>query len=70
MNISVGILYLESWLGGNGCIPVNYLMEDAATAEIGRTQVRILLSRHESGRTTLQASKHLHGDHSFWHQLL
>jgi len=40
MNIYVGILYLEAWLGGNGCIPVNYLMEDAATAEIGRTQVR------------------------------
>lgn len=40
MNIYVGIKYLEAWLGGNGCIPVNHLMEDAATAEIGRTQVR------------------------------
>ena len=38
-NISVGITYLEAWLGGNGCIPVHNLMEDAATAEIARTQV-------------------------------
>jgi len=38
-NISVGIQYLEAWLGGNGCVPINNLMEDAATAEIARTQV-------------------------------
>jgi len=35
----VGIQYLESWLGGNGCVPIYNLMEDAATAEISRTQV-------------------------------
>jgi malate synthase len=39
MNINVGLQYLESWLRGNGCVPINHLMEDAATAEISRTQV-------------------------------
>lgn len=39
-NISVGLTYLEAWLGGNGCIPIHNMMEDAATAEIARTQVR------------------------------
>ena len=38
-NISVGIQYLGSWLGGNGCVPIYNLMEDAATAEISRSQV-------------------------------
>jgi malate synthase len=39
MNIDIGIQYLESWIGGNGCVPIYNLMEDAATAEISRTQV-------------------------------
>ncbi len=39
MNINVGIHYLGSWLGGNGCVPIHNLMEDAATAEISRSQV-------------------------------
>jgi len=38
-NINVGIHYLGSWLGGNGCVPIHNLMEDAATAEIARSQV-------------------------------
>lgn len=38
-NINVGILYLESWLCGNGAAALYNLMEDAATAEICRTQV-------------------------------
>ena len=38
-NISVGVQYLASWLAGNGCVPINNLMEDAATAEISRSQV-------------------------------
>ena len=38
-NIDVGIQYLESWLRGVGCVPIYNLMEDAATAEISRTQV-------------------------------
>ncbi len=39
LNIDVGIQYLQSWLGGNGCVPIYNLMEDAATAEISRAQV-------------------------------
>jgi len=39
MNINVGIYYLSSWLAGNGCVPIFNLMEDAATAEISRSQV-------------------------------
>ncbi len=38
-NIRVGIQYIEAWLGGLGCVPLYNLMEDAATAEISRTQV-------------------------------
>jgi malate synthase len=38
-NINVGIHYLGSWLAGNGCVPIHNLMEDAATAEISRSQV-------------------------------
>ena len=39
LNIDVGIQYLESWLRGIGCVPIYNLMEDAATAEICRSQV-------------------------------
>ncbi len=38
-NISVSLQYLESWLRGTGCVPIFNLMEDAATAEIARTQI-------------------------------
>jgi malate synthase len=38
-NIRVGLQYLEAWLGGLGCVPLYNLMEDAATAEISRTQL-------------------------------
>jgi malate synthase len=38
-NLDVGIQYLEAWLRGTGCVPIYNLMEDAATAEISRTQV-------------------------------
>jgi malate synthase len=38
-NVDVGIQYLESWLRGVGCVPIYNLMEDAATAEISRSQV-------------------------------
>ncbi len=38
-NINVGIHYLGAWLSGNGCVPIHNLMEDAATAEISRSQV-------------------------------
>tara|TARA_Y100000590_G_scaffold297728_1_gene335591 strand:+ start:1244 stop:2842 length:1599 start_codon:yes stop_codon:yes gene_type:complete len=38
-NINIGILYIESWLRGNGCVPLYNLMEDTATAEISRAQI-------------------------------
>jgi malate synthase len=38
-NIRVGVQYLEAWLGGQGAVPIYNLMEDAATAEISRTQI-------------------------------
>ena len=38
-NINIGILYIEAWLKGNGCVPLYDLMEDAATAEISRAQI-------------------------------
>jgi malate synthase len=37
--IRVGVQYIESWLRGNGCVPLYHLMEDAATAEICRAQL-------------------------------
>ncbi|GAB4151588.1 MAG: malate synthase A [Candidatus Promineifilaceae bacterium] len=39
LNIDVALQYLASWLGGNGCVPIYNLMEDAATAEISRAQL-------------------------------
>lgn len=38
-NVSVGIQYMAHWLSGSGCVPLYHLMEDAATAEISRTQL-------------------------------
>src|SRR5881409_3040534 len=38
-NLSIALQYLAGWLGGMGCVPINNLMEDAATAEISRAQV-------------------------------
>jgi malate synthase len=38
-NVNVSLQYMASWLGGNGCVPIYNLMEDAATAEIARSQV-------------------------------
>ena len=38
-NINVGIQYVAAWLKGRGAVPINNLMEDAATAEISRAQV-------------------------------
>jgi malate synthase len=39
INLDVGLQYLAAWLGGNGCVPIYNLMEDAATAEICRAQL-------------------------------
>jgi malate synthase len=38
-NVSVGIQYLAAWLNGSGAVAINNLMEDAATAEISRSQI-------------------------------
>ena len=38
-NLNIGLGYMEGWLRGIGCVPINYLMEDAATAEVSRSQL-------------------------------
>lgn len=38
-NVSVALQYMAAWISGNGCVPINHLMEDAATAEISRAQI-------------------------------
>ena len=56
-NINVGIHYLGSWLAGNGCVPINNLMEDAATAEISRSQVwQWVVSAKGAGVTAAQST--------------
>jgi len=54
LNINVGILYIESWLRGNGAAAIYNLMEDAATAEISRAQIWQWIqnkSKLDDGRT-------------------
>ncbi|MEK4227933.1 malate synthase A [Solibacillus sp. FSL H8-0538] len=48
VNVNVGVQYIASWLRGQGAAPINNLMEDAATAEISRTQVWQWI-RHDKG---------------------
>ena len=53
-NVSIGLRYLAAWLGGSGCVPIDDLMEDAATAEISRAQLWQWIhhgARLEDGRT-------------------
>ncbi|KAJ5579493.1 uncharacterized protein N7459_005478 [Penicillium hispanicum] len=38
-NLNIGLSYMEGWLRGIGCVPINFLMEDAATAEVSRSQL-------------------------------
>ena len=38
-NVEVALRYLDSWLRGNGAVAIHNLMEDAATAEISRSQI-------------------------------
>jgi len=38
-NIGIAFQYINSWINGNGCVPIDNLMEDAATAEISRAQI-------------------------------
>ena len=57
-NIRVGVQYIEAWLRGNGCVPLYNLMEDAATAEISRTQIWQWLhndARLDDGRTVTKS---------------
>ena len=57
-NLNVGICYTEAWLRGNGCVALYNLMEDAATAEISRTQIWQWIKHEaklEDGRTIDQA---------------
>jgi malate synthase len=57
-NIRVGVQYLEAWLGGQGAVPIYNLMEDAATAEISRTQIWQWLKHRatlDDGRTVTRA---------------
>lgn len=57
-NLRIGIEYLTAWLAGVGCVPLNDLMEDAATAEISRAQVWQWLrhgARLEDGRRVERA---------------
>lgn len=58
MNINVGIHYLGAWLAGNGCVPIHNLMEDAATAEISRSQVWQWI---RSPKGTLEDGTKVHG---------
>ena len=48
-NIDVAIRYMAAWLSGQGCVPINHLMEDAATAEIARAQIWQWI-RHPAGQ--------------------
>jgi malate synthase len=53
-NVDVALQYIESWLRGNGCVPIYNLMEDAATAEISRAQLWQWIrygARLDDGRT-------------------
>ena len=53
-NVNIGLQYLAAWLAGLGCVPINNLMEDAATAEISRAQlwqwVHHPTTLHDDGR--------------------
>jgi malate synthase len=56
-NIDIALRYIESWLRGNGCVPIYNLMEDAATAEISRAQLWQWIrygAKLDDGRTITQ----------------
>ncbi|KAK4685891.1 malate synthase, partial [Tremellales sp. Uapishka_1] len=57
-NIAAALSYCAAWISGNGCVPINYLMEDAATAEIARVQLWQWCkygSKTETGKTITPA---------------
>ncbi len=51
-NVEVCVRYLAAWLDGHGCVPIHWLMEDAATAEIARAQLWQWLHFADDGRAT------------------
>lgn len=53
-NLFIGLGYMEAWLRGLGCVPINYLMEDAATAEVSRSQLHQWVKH---GVTTAEGKK-------------
>ena len=53
-NVSVGIRYLAAWLAGNGAVAIDNLMEDAATAEISRSQIWQWLHHGRVGRDDVE----------------
>jgi malate synthase len=73
-NIRVGLQYIEAWLGGNGCVPLYHLMEDAATAEICRAQLwqwlqheartvdGALIGQERFDRTLTEEIERIHGE--------
>jgi malate synthase len=73
-NIRVGLQYIEAWLGGNGCVPIYHLMEDAATAEICRAQLwqwlqheartvdGALISQERFDRVLTEEIERIHGE--------
>ncbi|GAB2500445.1 malate synthase A [Arenimonas alkanexedens] len=54
-NVEVCVRYLAAWLDGQGCVPIHWLMEDAATAEIGRAQLWqwLHMADHDGGHLHL-----------------
>jgi malate synthase len=52
-NVEVCVRYLAAWLDGLGCVPIHWLMEDAATAEIARTQLWQWVHHGDDGRAPL-----------------
>ena len=66
-NINVSLQYIGCWLGGNGCVPINHLMEDAATAEISRSQIWQWIRNpkgvlHDGRKVTLEMFRTLLGE--------
>ncbi|MDE2245346.1 MAG: malate synthase A [Xanthomonadaceae bacterium] len=53
-NIEVALRYVAAWLDGNGCVPIDHLMEDAATAEIARAQLWQWLHHADGGGDELR----------------
>jgi len=71
-NVEVCVRYLAAWLDGNGCVPIHWLMEDAATAEIARVQLWQWLhrARRNGGRDCLYLCDGTAIDHALFARTL